>query len=69
MIVTNCDTLIDIELKDLMKFHEDLKNDLTMVSSKQYKLPYGTCKIDENNLLDKINEKPSFNFSLILDYM
>ena len=63
LIVTNCDTLIDIELMDLMKFHEDLKNDLTMVvSSKQYKLPYGTCKIDENNLLDKINEKPSFNF-------
>ena len=33
-----------------------------VVSSKQYKLPHGTCKIDENNLLDKINEKPSFNF-------
>ena len=62
-LVTNCDTIVDINFDELINFHNLNKNDLTLVaSSKEYKIPYGTCIINKENFLEKIIEKPKFDF-------
>ena len=61
-VVSNCDSLIDINLKDLIDFHKKNNFDLTIVSSSEiYKIPYGVCKI-VNNRLSNIIEKPQSDF-------
>ena len=62
-IITNCDTLIDFDCYEFLNFHKKNSNDITiLVSSKEFKVPYGVCKIDKNgNLLD-IREKPSEHY-------
>lgn len=62
-IVSNCDVIFDMNYEKLIKFHIRSKNDLTIVVSKQKtKIPYGVCKIDNNNELINIEEKPQFNY-------
>lgn len=62
-ILTNCDTIIDVDLIDLLRFHKNMNNDITIVSSAiNYKIPYGVCRISSEGLLDDIEEKPNFNF-------
>ena len=39
------------------------RNDITVVASlKNYRIPYGVCKLDKNGLLLKMEEKPEYNF-------
>ena len=62
-IVTNCDTIININFDDLMHFHISNNNDATLVvSSKEHIIPYGTCKLTKKGHLQKIIEKPKFDF-------
>ena len=62
-IVTNCDTLIDFDCADFFDFHKKNKNDITiLVSSKQFKVPYGVCKINRKGNLIDISEKPSEHY-------
>jgi|TARA_Y100000294_G_scaffold29021_1_gene24443 dTDP-glucose pyrophosphorylase len=62
-IVTNCDTIININLDNLIKFHISNENDITLaVSSKQHMIPYGTVKLTKKGHLKEILEKPKFNF-------
>ena len=62
-IVTNCDTIININFDDLMYFHISKGNDVTLVvSSKEHIIPYGTCKLTREGYLKKIIEKPKFDF-------
>jgi dTDP-glucose pyrophosphorylase len=62
-LVTNCDTIININLEDLMHFHISNSNDITLVaSSKEHVIPYGTCKLNKKGDLQKIVEKPKFDF-------
>ena len=62
-IVTNCDTIIDVNFEDLMNFHTTNGNDVTLVvSSKEYIIPYGTCKLTKQGFLQKIEEKPKLDF-------
>jgi len=62
-IVTNCDTIIDVNFDDLMNFHITNGNDITLVaSSKEHIIPYGTCKLTKKGYLQKIVEKPKFDF-------
>ena len=62
-IVTNCDTIININFDDLMNFHITNDNDATLVvSSKEHVIPYGTCKLTRKGYLQKIVEKPKFDF-------
>ena len=60
-IITNCDTIFNIDLHHLIEFHRKYKFDLTMVvSQKNINFPYGSCEIDKNFNLIKMNEKPKF---------
>ena len=61
--VTNCDTIVNINFDNLMNFHISNGHDLTLVaSSKEYIIPYGTCKLTKKGYLQKIVEKPKFDF-------
>ena len=58
----NSDTIIDVNLKNLYSFHKKEKNDITIVAaSKDYNVPYGTCRTDSDGNLKSIVEKPQFN--------
>ena len=62
-LVTNCDTIININIDDLYNFHISHNNDLTLVASaKEYIIPYGTCSLSKKGYLRKILEKPKFDF-------
>ncbi len=62
-LVTNCDTIVNINFDNLMNFHISSRNELTLVaSSKEYIVPYGTCKLTKKGHLEKIVEKPKFDF-------
>jgi len=61
--VINCDTLINCDYISLLNFHNENKNDLTIVASRKVeKLKYGSCEIAKNGNLKKIREKPEISF-------
>lgn len=62
LIVTNCDTIIDANIKDIMTFHVTNKNDITIVGCLiSNQINYGVCKVTPNGKLIKIVEKPKTN--------
>ena len=61
-LITNCDTVIDLNFKNLIDFHIHNKNLITIVTAiSRKKINYGVCKINKNNILKSIQEKPDFN--------
>ncbi|GIW21347.1 MAG: mannose-1-phosphate guanylyltransferase [Candidatus Sericytochromatia bacterium] len=62
-ILTNCDIIINSDYYDIVKFHVDNNNLLTVVACiESYKIPYGVCNIKEDGELVNIEEKPEINF-------
>jgi len=62
-LVTNCDTIININFDNLISFHISNRNDITLVaSSKEHVIPYGTCKLNKSGQLQNIIEKPKLDF-------
>lgn len=61
--IVNCDNLFKINPKDLLNFHEENKNNLTLVASiKNIKIPYGVCNLDKKKRqLLKMEEKPNLS--------
>lgn len=64
IIVINCDSLINLNYANYLKYHIESNNDMTLVGCKMsYAFPYGICKFKENNtLLSEIEEKKKYNF-------
>lgn len=63
--VTNCDILIDQDYSEILQYHYENKNELTIVAAlKTYSIPYGTIQTGEKGLLKKIKEKPELTFSI-----
>jgi len=61
--VTNCDIIIKADYNSIYEFHQKNKFDITLVAStKEYTIPYGTCELNEDGHLSRINEKPQYNF-------
>jgi len=61
--VTNCDIIIKADYHELYKFHLNNNYDITLVAStKNYTIPYGTCELNSEGHLEKINEKPQYEF-------
>ena len=61
--VSNCDTLLDINLNKFYEYHRKGKFYITLVSAiKNYLLPYGSCELDKSGNLKKITEKPNLNY-------
>jgi dTDP-glucose pyrophosphorylase len=61
-LVTNCDTIINADLNELIDFHQEHGDDLTLVASlKNFNIPYGICEIVNGGTLTRITEKPDYN--------
>lgn len=63
--VTNCDILIEQDYAEILKYHRDNNNDITIVAAlKHIPVAYGTIETGENGLLKTITEKPEFIFKI-----
>lgn len=61
--VTNCDILVEADYADVVRFHRESGNKVTLVASmKHVTVPYGVCEIAEGGALTGITEKPEFDF-------
>ena len=62
-ILTNCDIILKSNYKEIYDWHIHNQNDLTLVTTLiNYQIPYGSCDIDKDGNLVKINEKPKYNY-------
>lgn len=60
--VSNCDVIIDADYADVMRYHRESGNQLTLVGSlKHFTIPYGVCDTTTGGQLVGISEKPSFD--------
>lgn len=60
--LSNCDILIEADYADILKFHREKKNKITLVSSmKHITVPYGVCEIEDGGILKSIREKPEYD--------
>lgn len=63
--VSNCDIIIDEDYSEILKFHRQNKNEITVVAAlKNYSIPYGTLETGEGGLLKSIHEKPNLTFKI-----
>jgi len=61
--VTNCDILVEEDYSDMMRYHKEKSNIITIVSAtKNTVIPYGTIELDGEGQVEKLIEKPSFSF-------
>ncbi len=57
--VINCDTLIDVDFLEVLKWHKEKKALLTIVGAhNELQIPFGVLAF-KNGILEKIDEKPS----------
>lgn len=63
--VTNCDILIEQDYSEILNFHRDNKNEITIVAAlKSFPIAYGTIETGENGILTKLTEKPELTFHI-----
>ena len=63
--VSNCDIIINEDYSQILKYHKENKNELTVVAAlKNYPIAYGVLYTKENGLLDSIVEKPDLTFKI-----
>lgn len=61
--VTNCDIMVDQDYSEIMSYHKESGNELTVVAAlKHISLPYGTIETGENGMLTNLTEKPEMTF-------
>lgn len=63
--VSNCDIIIDEEYGEILKYHRENHNEITVVAAiKNVAIPYGTLETKEEGLLSDIKEKPEYTFKI-----
>ena len=63
--VSNCDIIINEDYSEILKYHRNNKNELTIVSAlKHYPIPYGTIETKKDGLLSNLKEKPELTFQI-----
>ena len=63
--VSNCDILIEQDYSEILNFHRQNKNEITVVAAlKNYPIPYGVIDAGNNGTLLSIQEKPEFTFKI-----
>ena len=61
--VSNCDIILEADYADIFRFHTKNSYDITLVASaKQFNIPYGICELNGGGSLERIKEKPEYNF-------
>ena len=63
--VSNCDILIEQDYSEILDFHRDCKNEITIVAAlKHLKLPYGIIESGDMGQLKDLMEKPEFTYKI-----
>jgi dTDP-glucose pyrophosphorylase len=63
--VSNCDILIDQDYSEVLKYHRENKNEITVIAAmKTYPIAYGTIETGENGKLLNMVEKPELTFKI-----
>lgn len=63
--VTNCDTLLNIDLSDLIEYHKRNNNKVTVVSAvKTIHIPYGTLETKFDGVIKEMKEKPDLVYQI-----
>lgn len=63
--VSNCDSILDDDYGEILRYHRENKNEITVVSvMKSVYIPYGTLETGEAGLLESIHEKPELTFQV-----
>lgn len=63
--VSNCDSVLDEDYGEILRFHRENRNEITVVSvMKSVYIPYGTLETGEDGLLKTIQEKPELTFQI-----
>lgn len=61
--VSNCDVLIDADYQNILAYHRENNNKITMVTSlKNSVIPYGVINLDDKGMINSIVEKPARDF-------
>lgn len=61
--LSNCDVMVDADYSDIVHFHRERKNKITIVGSmKHFTIPYGVCDIKNGGDLVSVREKPEYDF-------
>lgn len=61
--MTNCDILIEEDYSEILKYHKEHKNIITMVCAvKNMTIPYGTVELGEDGSVMGLKEKPKLYF-------
>lgn len=61
-VLANCDTIVDAEFADIVEYHRESCNVITIVASmKHLALPYGVCEVGQGGVLEALKEKPRFD--------
>lgn len=63
--VSNCDIIIEEDYSNILKYHQDNKNEITLVAAlKHFPIAYGTLETGNNGELLELKEKPEFTFKI-----
>jgi dTDP-glucose pyrophosphorylase len=63
--VSNCDIVIDQDMRDVYDYHCDNHNDLTIVTAvKSFRIPYGVIETGEDGLMTALKEKPEVTYMI-----
>lgn len=63
--VSNCDIIVDVDFKEMMKYHKENNNIITALSVvKDFSIPYGTLETKENGKLVGLREKPKMIYQI-----
>jgi dTDP-glucose pyrophosphorylase len=63
--VSNCDIIIEQDYSEILKYHREQQNELTVVAAiKNYSIPYGTIESGIDGQLVKLTEKPDLTFKI-----
>lgn len=61
--LSNCDILVEADYLDILKYHKEQNNLITMVTSlKNYRIPYGVIKLNNDGRVIDTVEKPEYNY-------
>ncbi|MBE5959644.1 MAG: CBS domain-containing protein [Lachnospiraceae bacterium] len=59
----NCDALLTSDYEDMLKFHRENGNVITMICAyKNLSIPYGVVEMGKDGVIEKMTEKPSMSF-------
>jgi dTDP-glucose pyrophosphorylase len=62
-VISNCDVLVEADYEEILKYHTENKNLVTIVSAIQkHTIPYGVVNLNDEGSVESIEEKPSNNF-------